>query len=58
MTVTFASFGAVYACEVCFSRVTYERALRDVISYHFSHYLDDVNDWWHANVNLPDPLQS
>lgn len=45
-----------YTCEVDFSRVVEEAGLRDVIPYHFFRYLDAMNHWGHANVNLGAPL--
>jgi hypothetical protein len=46
-----------YTCEVAFSRVTDERALRDVIFYPFFSIVDHMVDWGHANNNLKQPLQ-
>ena len=46
-----------YTCEVAFSRVTDERALRDVIFFPFFSIVDHMVDWGHANNNLKQPLQ-
>ena len=46
-----------YTCEVAFSRVTDERALRDVIFYPFFSIIDHIVDLGHANNNLKQPLQ-
>ena len=47
-----------YTCEVAFSRVTKTRGLRDVISNDFFPFLDDMNHWGHARVNLDAPLMA
>jgi hypothetical protein len=46
-----------YTWEVCFSRVTNEHALKDVIRYQFFKHLDSINHWGHANINLLAPLE-
>lgn len=46
-----------YTCEVAFSRVVLEAALKDVIPQQFYSLLDAMNHWGHANVNLLAPLQ-
>ena len=45
-----------YTCKVAFSRITKTRGLRDVISNDFFPFLDTMNHWGHATVNLDAPL--
>lgn len=45
-----------YTCEVAFSRVTKTQGLRDVIGNDFFPFLDAMNHWGHATVNLDAPL--
>jgi hypothetical protein len=46
-----------YTCEVAYSRVTNEAALKDSIPYSRFSILHHIIHWGHANINLGQPLQ-
>lgn len=46
-----------YTSEVGFSRVTNERALKDVVLYRDLKYTNDICNWAHGGSNLLKPLQ-